>query len=124
MLRHLEDGVDRLLLGFVDERAGVYHQNVCRLRVIGNLRARLVEQAHHDFTVDQILGAAQAHETNARPLLEHRARNASRQLFLLALASPLYSRAIIELPFAPLLPSGTLIATTSHNLRGYFEDVY
>ena len=78
MLRHLEDGVDRLLLRFVDERAGIYHQNVGRLRAIGKLRARLIKQPHHDFTVDQVLGAAQAHEANARPLLEHPAGNAFR----------------------------------------------
>jgi hypothetical protein len=81
VLRHLENGVNRLLLSFVNERTGIYDQDVSRLRAIGKLRAGLVEHAHHDFTIDQILGAAQAHETDARPRFQHCARDASRHLF-------------------------------------------
>ena len=71
MLRHLQDGVDRLLFGFVDERAGIHHQDICRLRLVGDLRPGPVKQAHHDLAVDQVFGATQAYEADARPLLDH-----------------------------------------------------
>ena len=79
VLRHLKDGVNRLLLGFIDERACVYDQNVCRLRTVGHLGPGTVKQTHHDFAVNQVLRAAQAHEANAWPLLEH-CRNYPRDI--------------------------------------------
>ena len=66
-LGHFEDGIDGLLLGFVDERAGVDDQDVSGFRLIGDLRPRAVEEPHHDFRVDEIFGAAQADEAYARP---------------------------------------------------------
>jgi hypothetical protein len=75
VLRHLEDGVDRLLFRLIDERTGIYHQNVGRLRAAGHLRACPVKQAHHDLAIDQVFGAAQAHKADTRPRPEHRIRN-------------------------------------------------
>ena len=53
---HLEDGVDRLLLGRVDEGAGVDDQDVGGFGVADDARAGVVEQAHHDFAVDEVFG--------------------------------------------------------------------
>ena len=65
MAGHFEDGIDRFLLGRVDEGAGVDDQHVGGLRVADDARARVVEEAHHDFAVDEILGAAEADESDA-----------------------------------------------------------
>ena len=62
VLRHLEDGVDRLLLGRVDEAAGVDDQNLGVLGAGGELGAGVVEQAHHHLGVDEVLGAAERDE--------------------------------------------------------------
>ena len=63
---HLEDGVDRFLLGRVDEGAGVDDQDVGGRWIVGDPRAGVVEQAHHDFAVDEVFGAAEAHESDAQ----------------------------------------------------------
>ena len=66
MAGHLEDGVDRFLLGRVDEGAGVDDQDVGGFGVAGDARAGVVEQAHHDFAVDEVFGAAEADESDAQ----------------------------------------------------------
>ena len=57
---HLEDSLDRFLFGGVDETAGVDYQDIG----FGGVRRQLVapghQLAHHDFTIDQVLGTAQA----------------------------------------------------------------
>jgi hypothetical protein len=75
VLRHLKDGVDRLLFRLVNKRAGIYHQNVGRFRAVGHFRACPVQQAHHDLAIDQVFGAAEAHKANTRPWLQYRIRN-------------------------------------------------
>ena len=64
VLRHFEDRVHRLLLGGVDERAGVDHDDVGVFGAGGDLGAALREQAHHDFAVHQVLGTTEADEAN------------------------------------------------------------
>ena len=64
VLRHLEDRVDRLLLGGVDERAGVHDEHVGFGRVARQLVARLLRQAEHHLGVDEVLGAAEGNETD------------------------------------------------------------
>ncbi len=64
MLRHLQNGVDRLLLGGVDERAGVDDDDVGVFGARGDLRSALREQAHHHLAVHQVLGTAQADKPN------------------------------------------------------------
>ena len=64
VLDHLEDGIDGLLLGGVDEGAGVDDQDFCVFGVVGELGAGAMEQAHHDLGVDQILGAAEGDEAD------------------------------------------------------------
>jgi hypothetical protein len=62
VLDHLEDGVDGLLLGGVDEAAGVDDDD---LGVFGSgceLGSVVVEQAHHDLGVDEVFGAAEGDE--------------------------------------------------------------
>ena len=62
VLDHLEDGVDGLLLGGVDEAAGVDDDD---LGVFGSGRefgTVVMEQAHHDLGVDEVFGAAERDE--------------------------------------------------------------
>ena len=61
---HLEDGIDRLLFGRIDEGAGVDDQHVGGFGIADDARAGVVEQAHHDFAVDEVLGAAEADESH------------------------------------------------------------
>ncbi len=65
VLDHLEDGVDGLLLGGVDEAAGVDDDDVGVFGVGGEFAAGAVEQAHHDFGVDEVFGAAERDEADA-----------------------------------------------------------
>ncbi len=61
---HLQDGIDGLLLGRVDEAAGVDHQHVG----VAGMRRQLVaaghQLAHHDFAIDEVFGTTQADETD------------------------------------------------------------
>ena len=63
--RHLQNRVDRLLLGAVDERAGVHHDDIGVLRPARNLRAGGGEHPHHYLAVNQVLRAAEAYEAHA-----------------------------------------------------------
>ena len=62
VLDHLEDGVDGLLLGGVDEAAGVDDDNLGVFGARGELGSVVVEQAHHDLGVDEVFGAAERDE--------------------------------------------------------------
>ena len=70
VLDHLEDGVDGLLLGGVDEAAGVDDEDLGVFGVGGELAAGVVEQAHHDLGVDEVLGAAEGDEADLGTGLE------------------------------------------------------
>ena len=61
---HLQNRVDRLLFGGVDERAGVDDQHLGALGVGGDLVAGVAGHAQHDLAVDEILGAAETEETD------------------------------------------------------------
>ena len=61
---HLEDGVDRLLLRAFDERAGIDDDDVGVFGAAGEFGAGAGQQAHHDFAVDEVFGAAQADEAH------------------------------------------------------------
>ena len=61
---HLKDGVDRFLLGAFDERAGVDDDDVGVLGAAGEFGSGAREQAHHDFAVDEVLGAAETDEAD------------------------------------------------------------
>ena len=56
--RHFEDGVDGLLLGGVDEAAGVDDEDLGIFGACSQARAGAVQQPHHDFGVDEVFGAA------------------------------------------------------------------
>jgi hypothetical protein len=58
MLRHLQDGVHRLLLGQIDKTAGVDDDNVRVFRLMGQFVAALNQFTHHYFRVHQILWTA------------------------------------------------------------------
>jgi hypothetical protein len=62
VLDHLEDGVDGLLLGGVDEAAGVDDDDLGVFGARGELGSVVVEEAHHDLGVDEVFGAAEGDE--------------------------------------------------------------
>ena len=66
VLDHLEDGVDGLLLGGVDEAAGVDDDDLGVFGAGGELGAAVVEHAHHDLGVDEVFGAAEGDEAYFR----------------------------------------------------------
>ena len=70
MPRHLENRVDRLLLGVVDEGAGVHDEDVGRGRIVGQLVPRLLREPEHHFGIDEVLGTAEGHEANLHGGLE------------------------------------------------------
>jgi len=55
---HFQDGVDGLLLGGVDEGAGVDDEDFGVFGAGGEAGSGAVEQAHHDLGVDEVFGAA------------------------------------------------------------------
>ena len=57
---HFEDGVDRLLLGALDERAGIHHNHVGIFGAAGEFGPGSGQQAHHDFAIDQVFGTTEA----------------------------------------------------------------
>ena len=67
MLHHLKDSVDRLLLGGVDEAAGIDDKDLCIFGLGSDLAPSMVKHSHHDFGVDQVFGAAEGDETDLRP---------------------------------------------------------
>jgi hypothetical protein len=64
VLDHLEDGIDGLLLGGVDEGAGVDDDDLGVFGLGSKFASGLVEEAHHDLGVDQVLGAAERDEAD------------------------------------------------------------
>ena len=64
VLRHFENGVDRFLLGRIDEAARVDHDHVG----VGRMRRQLValrgELAHHHLGIDEVLRATETDKTN------------------------------------------------------------
>ena len=64
VLGHVEDGRDRLLLGRLDEGAGVDDQDIGLGRIGRELDAVLLEDAEHDLCVNEILGTAKTDETS------------------------------------------------------------
>ena len=62
--RHLENRVDRFLLGRVDERAGVDDEHVGLRRVLRQLVPRLLREAEHHLGVDEVLRTTERNETN------------------------------------------------------------
>ena len=64
MLDHLEDGVDGLLLGGVDEAAGVDDDDLGVFGAGGEFGSVVMEEAHHDLGVDEVFGAAEGDEAH------------------------------------------------------------
>ena len=64
MRGHFQDRVDRFLLGAFDERAGIDDDDVGIFGARGQFGSGPRQQAHHDFAVHQVLGAAQADEAH------------------------------------------------------------
>ena len=60
---HLEDGVDRFLLGGIDEGARVDDEHLGVRGVGRNLVAGLAGHAQHHLAVDEVLGTAEAEKT-------------------------------------------------------------
>ncbi len=66
MLGHFQDRVHRFLLSALDERTGVHDDNVGVLGLGSEFRAGTRQQSHHDLAVDEVLGTAQADESDLR----------------------------------------------------------
>ena len=64
LLRHFQNGIDRLLLGRVNKRAGIYHDHVGVFGARRDLRSAGLQHAHHYLAIDEVLGAAQADKPN------------------------------------------------------------
>ena len=60
LLIGLENCLDRFLLGRIDERAGVDHEDIRVIGTRGDLHPARKHAAEHDLGVDQVLGATQA----------------------------------------------------------------
>ena len=56
-IAHLVDGLEGLVLGGVDERAGINDHHIGIGGISGHGHASLREVADHDFGIDQVLGA-------------------------------------------------------------------
>ena len=59
---HLEDRVDRFLLGRINEGAGIDDDDVRVLGVGGDFMPGLARQAQHDFAIHKILRTAERQE--------------------------------------------------------------
>ena len=70
VLRHLEDRVDRLLLGRVDERARVHDEHVGVGGVLRELVPRLLRKPEHDLGVHEVLGTAERNHSNLHSVLK------------------------------------------------------
>jgi hypothetical protein len=64
VLRHLENRVDRLLFGRIDEGARVDHEHIGRLGIACQFVPGVLRQSEHDFRVHEILGAAERDEAD------------------------------------------------------------
>ena len=73
--RHFEDCVDGLLLGWIDEAAGVDHQDFGVLRIVRELVAAFHKLAHHDLGVDEVFGTAETYKANFQGDWSGRLRN-------------------------------------------------
>ena len=62
--RHLENGVDRLLFGGVDERARIDHEHVRALSVARQLVPGFLRQPQHDLGVHEILRTPEGNQAN------------------------------------------------------------
>ena len=64
VLRHLEDGIDRLLLRGIDEGARVDHEDVGGRRILRQLVAGLLREPEHHFGIDEVLRTPEGNQTN------------------------------------------------------------
>ena len=64
VLGHLEDGVDRLLLGRVDERTRVHHEHVGLAGLARDLVPGTFGKPQHHLGIDEVLGAAEGNKSN------------------------------------------------------------
>ena len=72
---HLQDCIDRLLLGTVDKAAGVDDDHVGRLPTGRDLIPMLRQGSKHHFAVDQVLRTAQADKSNLGSVVFFRFRH-------------------------------------------------
>ena len=61
---HLQDGVDGFLLRRLDEAAGIDDEHVGFVGARRQFVAVARQNAHHDLAIDEVLGTAQAEESN------------------------------------------------------------
>jgi hypothetical protein len=61
---HFQNFVYRFLLRGANERAGVDYDDVGIFGIGGGLGSGLYQHAHHDLTIDEVLGAAEADKSD------------------------------------------------------------
>src|SRR5439155_14001084 len=64
VLGHLQNRVDGLLFGGIDERAGIDHEHVGARCIVRDLVPRVAGQTQHDLGVDEVLGTAEGEKAN------------------------------------------------------------
>jgi hypothetical protein len=64
VLGHLEDGVDGLLLGAIDERARIDDEDVRIRRLWCHLVTSVASDAQHDLAIDKVLRATEGEKAN------------------------------------------------------------
>jgi hypothetical protein len=72
--RHLEDRLDRLLLGLADEPARIDDDDLGVFGPIDVRKPRLLRGPEHDLAVDPVFDAAEADEVNRFPHFRHSSR--------------------------------------------------
>jgi hypothetical protein len=65
-MMRLQNRFDRFFLGRIDERTGVYYQDIGILCARDNFHSTLQNTAEHDLRIDQVLGTAEADHANLR----------------------------------------------------------
>ena len=95
---NLEDRIDRLLLGRVDEAAGIDDDDVRRVEIVRDLDLGFLAQlAEHDLAVDEILRAAEGdHPHAADRLVRWLASNSHEQPWNRGAAVRLSCTAVLE----------------------------
>ena len=64
MAGHFENGLNRFLLRFINEGAGIYHDDVSPVRLVRHFMAGLLGEAEHHFGIYEVLRTSERDKTN------------------------------------------------------------
>ena len=68
MLGQLQNGVNRFLLGGIDERAGVDHEDAGAGGIMGQLVSGFAREPQHYLGIDKVLGAPERNKAYFHPI--------------------------------------------------------